>query len=54
MRYIVDNNMQTSFDDDKNETKYFFFAILPKGQAGLRNPWEDSVLILLHNHMCFI
>jgi hypothetical protein len=34
MRYIVDNNMQTGFDDDQNETKYFFVMLL-KGLAGL-------------------
>jgi hypothetical protein len=30
---MVDYIRQTSFDDDQNETKYFFFAILPKGLA---------------------
>jgi hypothetical protein len=47
MKYRVDNNMQTGFDDDQNETKYFFPMLL-KGLAGLRN------LILLHKHLCFM
>jgi hypothetical protein len=34
MRYIVDNNMQTSFDDDQNETKYFSLPYYPKGKQG--------------------
>jgi hypothetical protein len=46
---MVDKNMQTSFDDDQNETKYFALPN-PKGLAG--NPWKEGVLIRLHKHLC--
>jgi hypothetical protein len=39
---MVDNNMQTSFDDDQNETKHFF-PILPKGLAELQNTWKEGI-----------
>jgi hypothetical protein len=47
-------DMQTSFDDDQNETKYFSSPFYIKGLAELRNPWKESVLIILYKHLCFI